>query len=434
MVYGETTTKYQGAMQDIQREMPMWSETDVAQGALYQTIAGELTSEDARLALHFMFSGTGNDMPGKHVRKRMGRRRGLLWNIRHQLLGPFEVPEAVVAKLPDVQREIENTVRSLSQRERAILAKLPDREHPFNTIVRNAAKRTQTTNSLTDLLHEAGVPETAINNEIWQYAKQLQENPVVSRNTSFIVTDVHGNQQLYKVFTKEDKARATMEAAANYYLAPQLAMIAPGMHPTPLKTERCYVTVQEVVADGPIMPISYWIANLAVFHREAERILKENNVQVKEVIHWSPDRINEDYEQARREVEMNIDQRRMIDASSYLSKNGERLVIHNDPKKGNLRGEYLVDLEGIGMGHPAIDITLLFMQRNIPRQQWNQYTNMYLTARDGQVEEPTKRELDQALDHAFYYVAGKEIIGSSLRRITEETQRDNATLQEYLAA
>ncbi|MFA6460883.1 MAG: phosphotransferase [Candidatus Woesearchaeota archaeon] len=310
------------------------------------------------------------------------------------------------------------------------LAKLPD------PVLKRMFKRKEAElDSLVDQLVKGGIPEEVIeaNKELSDYIIQVERNEVVSANRTFYVTDKDGQKWLLKTTQNERKAR--MEAAANYYLSQQFDFIVPGKQPEPLQANGVYMNLQRDVSNQPKIdqPLEYWIACLALFHREAESIMAQYMaiVPVKQL--RGIDALAEDYAQAKKTVSIKFDRVAMAEAIDYLVASQDLVFGHGDNKKGNRLGKYLVDLEGCGKVHPGIDLSLLLMEYNVPKDQWSQHLSKYLELRgySGSREEELK-SLEQGTVFAARYTAVKEVLGSSLRN-SQETAGENQLLRHQLS-
>jgi thiamine kinase-like enzyme len=287
--------------------------------------------------------------------------------------------------------------------------------------------------SLTDILCDVGIPEQALENrELWNYVKTIQQTGVVSRWKNFDAVTKDGRHVHIKI--SDNKARAQMEAAANYYLSSHMSFIVPGLYPEPLEANGVYVVVQEKLPETAaqiIPPVEYWMTAFAMFHKEAEGILHTAGIEVPVVKLRSLDQLEEMYAKARTR-EIPFDKERVRAAIEYLEA-GERCATHGDAKSDNIIGGYLIDLELTGKRHAAVDLAMVLMQYNVPREQWDAHLTLYARHKGGDVNKQV-RELREAVEHAVVYTAFNEICGSSLRLITPQTARENAVLTSYLSA
>lgn len=299
-------------------------------------------------------------------------------------------------------------------------------------------KKAENSSDLYTKLLQAGIPEEAIeaNEELWDFLQDAKRNEIISQNRSFYVRDKDGNRLLLKI--TGNKAKARMEAAANYYLSSHLKFIAPGKFSEPLEANGLYLTLQKDISEETIetaaeMPLDYWIGAFALFHREAERILQEEGVNLREVAFKTADHESERYLRGRKNHELKLDLVRFEEAIDYLQTSSPKVLIHNDPKKSNLVGKYIVDLELCGRGHPAIDLALLFMQYGVFEAEWDIHLRKYLTAK-GTAESygDELKNLKEGMRHATHYTAVREIIGSSLREVRPETVMANLQLSSHL--
>ncbi len=292
--------------------------------------------------------------------------------------------------------------------------------------------------TLIDQLTALEIPEEAIEQHrgLWETLLSVERNGVVSHNATFKVQDRDGRRWLLKMH--RDKARATMEAAANYYLGNHFSFIVPGMAPTPLEANGLYFTMQEDVSGSSVIhprTPQYWMAALGLFHRDAARILGEEGITLVDAPLRDRYNLQELVEKGKDIHGLHIDRRMMEDAVAYLQESPCKTPIHGDLKRDNRLGPYMVDLEGLGFGHPGRDIALVLMQAGVPREKWDNYLHLYLHAKgtkDSYDEEFLT--LQEGMNHAAVYVAVKEIAGSSLREIMPATRKDNHQLAGALAA
>lgn len=288
-----------------------------------------------------------------------------------------------------------------------------------------------------DQLIAQDIPEELIdeNMDLWDFLRRVERNEVISKRDNFDVVDEDGNK--WRLSITDNKEAARIEAAANYYLSQHFDFIVPGKFAEPLEANGLYITMQKNVADEPTIErtLDYWISSYAMFHREAEGILKDAGIEIPEVKFRDPKEEVERYLQGRKLNSLGLDPVRLQDAMEYLQNTSYKTLVHSDTKKDNHLGRYLVDLELCGMASPAMDLVLLFMQRGIPEEEWDTHLAKYLALKgvSGSFDEEFK-QLKEGMEHAKYYKAAKEIISSSLREVTEKTVRDNLQLTQYALA
>ncbi len=289
-----------------------------------------------------------------------------------------------------------------------------------------------------DQLLAHGIPEELIEQrrDFWETMRQVERNGVISNNPTFKVRDKAGKSWLLKLHT--DKTRAEMEAAANYYLGDHFAFIAPGGAPKPLEANGVYLTMQQDVARGWLVrnrPPEYWMTALALFHRDARQILQENSITLPNVPTRDSYSLHNLVDQGKHVHGLHVDWRRMDEAIAYLQQSPYKTAIHGDLKRENRLGSYLVDLESMGIGHPARDLVLVLMQIGVKRENWEQYLHLYLQMKGTVASHDAEfAELKEGVEHAAVYAAVKEIAGSSLREVRPSTRQDNAQLAGALAA
>jgi hypothetical protein len=299
----------------------------------------------------------------------------------------------------------------------------------------NNASAEKAGDSVIDKLIAQGIPEEAIvgNQELWDYIQKVERNEIVSANKNFYLTDSNGEKLLLKI--SDNKTKAEIEAAANYYLGNHFNFIVPGKSPQPIEANGLYLTLQKDVSEEVIVlkPLEYWVGSLALFHRDAERILRENNVEIKDKKLRSVEEIKEMYSRGRGVHDLSyFNESKLEDVINLLEEADKKDYIHGDLKNGNRYSSYLVDLEGCGKGHPGIDLSMLFMQYNLPQRDWEHYLNMYLEVRgvENSFDQELK-ELKEGVEKAAIYTSTKEVVGSSLREVRENTAKDNRLLTSY---
>jgi thiamine kinase-like enzyme len=309
-------------------------------------------------------------------------------------------------------------------------------ESLFVSPVKEEPKEIYHPNSSVDALIQAGIPEEALASdlELWSFLQKVEKNEMISANQSFYVTDKNGQKWLLKTTGNEKKAK--MEAAANYYLGQHFDFIVPGKSPQPISAGNIYLNLQRDISSQPKVdqPLEYWIACLAAFHGEAENIMHQYNqvTPIKQL--RGVDALAEDYAQAKQRVHLKFDRVAMAEAIDYLTSTKHLVFGHGDNKLGNRLGRYLVDLEGCGMVHPGIDISLLLMEYGVPQDQWGKHLSKYLELRGfkGNLEEELK-SLQEGTLFAARYTAFKEVLGSSLRKVTPEVVNHNVVLAQQFS-
>jgi hypothetical protein len=306
----------------------------------------------------------------------------------------------------------------------------------MNGLKRRKEENDNKNHSFVDSLISAGIPEEAIrgNEELWDFIQRTEKNKVVSEHQNFHIQNKEGDKCLLKISNNE--TRAQLEAIANYYLSPHFEFIIPGQAPQPIECNGMYMTIQKEAEDVQPRSLDYWIASFAMFHREAERIFKEENIEIEEVTFRSAEEEIERYQRGKINNILNLKSKQKLeDAIAYLQETDYKFVVHNDAKPDNLFGPYLIDLELIGKGHPALDLSLLLVQYGVHKENYDVYLKQYLDIKGvkGSHEKELK-ELKEGMKHASYYKVVKEVIGSSLREVRPKTEKDNLGFVESLRA
>ena len=291
-------------------------------------------------------------------------------------------------------------------------------------------------NSIEDFLTQAGIQDELIegNRDLWDFARHLEHNEVVSYNETYKLVDKNGERWVLKVTDVEHKAK--IEAAANYYLSDHFSFIVPGMSPDPIKINGLYLTLQKDVSDREDLlikqSIDYWISSLALFHKEAEHILPSQGIIVPdhEVIDF--DIMKNIYDISDKSHELTFDSEKIKDAIDYLKSTESKYLVHGDVKNDNRLGSMLIDLELCGKGNPSIDLALILMQYNVPKENWVKHLQDYLTIRGSEDHMKELTELSKGIEYAATYIGCKECWGSHTRTITKQTTKDGRLLRKYL--
>jgi hypothetical protein len=293
----------------------------------------------------------------------------------------------------------------------------------------------QKKSSIKDQLIEAGIPEEVIeaNTTLNDYIVSAERNEVVSANQNFHVANRDGQRWLLKCSNNEKKAK--MEAAANYYLGQHFNFIVPGMAPEPIEANRIYITLQQEVPKTIDRDVNYWMVSFALFHKEAEEILKENGVVIEDREIRSLDYLEDSFRQSRDKQDLRFKKEEIRDAIDYLVETSDKVFGHGDVKKDNIFGSYLVDLENCGRIHPSIDLAMVLIQSGIKKEYWKMHLKNYLEIRgvNGSFDEAL-RELETGTDYAAKYMATKEACAASRRRITPGIKKETERLVYALSA
>ncbi len=299
-------------------------------------------------------------------------------------------------------------------------------------------------------LHQAGILEEALweNRDFWGFVTEISANQTISRNYTFYVRDEKGNKWVLK--TNRTRERAEREAAYNYHLSEHFDFVARGFSSQPIKFgDALYFTLQEEVSPlytGFVSPLEHKIACMARFHREAVEVLQRNGVKVSEKALYSQERMEDELTFLRNahflgaRYSLPYDAVFIREALTYLEETDYHVLVHGDVKSDNWVGNHLVDGEEYGLGHPALDLALLFMQEELPKSEWKEYLHSYLVLKNNGAEpEPAEeRKLCEGMRYAPVYIAIKEILGSTLRECSRlgnhlllKTQKANARLCQY---
>ena len=273
-------------------------------------------------------------------------------------------------------------------------------------------------NNLIDLLVSVGIPEEALHKNIslWHSLQSIQKNEFVSKNQTFFITDKNKEEWLLK-FTR-NKQRAFLETAASYYLSENFDFILPGKFPEPVESNGVYMIMQKSARKllAVQRSIDYWLWCFALFHRDAEKILRENKVNISNVSFRYFEQEKERYSLIKRIVDFPLVKARLEDAINYLYESDYKRVIHNDNKPEHRIGKHLVDLELIGKGHPGLDLSMLFMQYKIPMYAWDMLLKKYLSFK-GVASSFDKefKELQKGVFEGAYVAICRELISYPFR-------------------
>ena len=307
---------------------------------------------------------------------------------------------------------------------------IPELEKAGYRITRETEKE-----SVVDQLYESGIPEEVVGH-LSTYLSQAATNEVKSKHPTFKAVTKDGEKVLIKI--NGDRATARIEAAANFYLSQHFDFIAPGMFPEPLESNGLYITVQRDVsaeATNTVMPIEYWITSLAMFHKESEKILREEGLtEIREYDVRSLDHILEQQAMAKHlgHRTFPLDVKKLEEGIAYLEETSYKTVIHGDNKDANRMGPYLVDLELIGRGSPAVDLGLLFMQYNVPKKDWGRMTDLYLKAKGSECIGEERKLLQEGLEFTSHYTAARIVASSSSKmKQKKQTLDENERLISY---
>jgi len=263
--------------------------------------------------------------------------------------------------------------------------------------------------------------------------KGLDKNKALSVNQSFYV-DGEAGKVLVKFSHNQKKAK--IEAAANHYLSKHFKFIVPGLFPEPIKSEDAdgkdvYITMQEDMSSTGRMPIGYWMSSFALFHRDADKILNDEGIEIAST-YTSIDKILDECDRTG----TSYDKARIKDSLDYLQ-NSSSTIIHGDAKQDNLMSSYLVDLEGVVKGNPAVDLAMVLMQYDVPKEHFDKFLNMYLDAKGVEDKETELKNLKEGIEHAIQYSATKEIAGSRARILKNpefaSEEYKNQGLERYVA-
>ncbi len=290
-----------------------------------------------------------------------------------------------------------------------------------------------------DALYLAGFPEQVLesNAGVTSILTSAKTNDVVSRHPTFTAKDKQGREWHIKV--SDDEKGSEREASAGYYLAPEMGFLIPSKFPIAIDTNGMYMTFHKKVVDDNVKGIDYWIKSLAALHANAQWVLKKNNVEIEGYKLREESSIADMVDSIKGicgiNVAVNYDAILMDDAIRYLNEIGPKCFIHGDLKGDNLLGKYMVDLEGSGIGHPALDLAMVLMGHKVPVEEWDMKLVDYLSIKGTENSFDNEfRHLKEGVQYAAIYTATKEILGSSMRELRADTILNNQLLATYLVA
>jgi hypothetical protein len=289
--------------------------------------------------------------------------------------------------------------------------------------------------SLEDLLDSVGLTDEVIEarSDIWNYVSSLELNDVISRNESFRIEYEVGDRWLLKF--NDDYQRAVIESAANFYLSGEFDFIAPGLRAEPVKIGSMWATIQKDVSKkmqgSP--GLDYWIYAVALFHRDAKKILEENGVRTSKSKLWGEDKIISYHDRGKKFHNLRLDLVRWDEDVAFFESAENLVVGHTDNKRANRVGLFMVDLESLAEVHPAIDIAPLLMDYEIPVENWVGFAIKYLHAAgfEGSFDQNIKGFME-GLDRARTFMATRTIVGSTIRGSSEKIDKVNANYTRYL--
>ena len=192
------------------------------------------------------------------------------------------------------------------------------------------------------------------------------------------------------------------------------------------------------VRESAKMSLEYWISTIALFHEEAEKILRDNEVEIFTHVPKSVTYFENQFDKTRKVNGIKFNKSMLKDSIDYIVESDNSTLIHRDLHGDNLFGKYLVDLDTCEISNPGIDLAMLLMQYNVPTQHWNRWVEMYCEVReiDQRTEEGRKTvgEIYRGTIRAVPYIATKEILGSSENKMCQKTEERNAKFAQYLLA
>jgi hypothetical protein len=302
----------------------------------------------------------------------------------------------------------------------------PQKEHP---------SRTDQKANLVDRLYKLDFPEHAIKDaaDFFGWIDGVRKKDIASHNPTFTIVDKEGIEWHLK--SSDSESRAGIEAATGYYLPEHFSFMVPTGSPIPLKCNGEYINLQRQVPShmDKSKGLDYWINCLAIFHRDAEKILREKRIDVPEAHVYPADLQEEKHDKGKQVNGIQFSPIEWNNWVSYLKQSGSKAIIHGDLKRDNLLGPYMIDLEVCGTGNPAIDLSMILMQHKVPVDEWDAHIRKYLAAKyNNEPSDEEFRQLKESMPIAARYIATKVLIGSSLRRVDASTREEHALLRQYL--
>ena len=269
-----------------------------------------------------------------------------------------------------------------------IVAALRD-EDAFLQDLRAADEGLRETALLADRIGSASIPRLAglVDEESYEAivaglgkeVASLRREELPSYNKVYHARTADGKNAIVKVTGNALKAR--IEAAANYHLSrhEKLApFIAAGLSAEPIPHENLSITIQEEIADARLYGAHHYMAALAHLHAYGKGVLDHESIVVPE---WRA----KDLELVMAEIDMSEDSRpyrslsrKYKDLAEEIRRSPEKALLHGDAKADNLRRGRLLDLEGMRIGDPAIDLALYLSTSAVPGGEWGAYVETYL--------------------------------------------------------
>ncbi|RME77615.1 hypothetical protein D6774_03700, partial [Candidatus Woesearchaeota archaeon] len=322
---------------------------------------------------------------------------------------------------------------------------------PSTTIVREwelkAIREEETTLSekLRKALKEAGLSDDIIDAglDFWVLLKNIEARKRVSANITYCGEGKDNG--FYHIKLSRNSQKAFREQWATYVLSRHFDFVPRTQMSCPLRVGYHFLTSQHDVGQNEVKDVHYWMRTLATFHRRAEDILYEEDPgfilpNLFENLNLLVDKYAEKC--GRLGLEW-FDKELFSYALNYLAHSPLQKCIHHDVKKDNRVGKYLVDLENICIGHVGIDLSLVLLQENISRDEWDcflkDYAHTYLGADNVSDHYPSLSTMEDYLAelHAStrwgaVYSATREVAGIAQRMQEMPQSSERNKMEEEL--
>jgi|GEM_PF-4795495 len=265
----------------------------------------------------------------------------------------------------------------------------------------------------------------------------------LSYNQVFHATGSNGEKLIVKASGNARKAR--IEAAANYHFSRHATLtpyVAAGRVERPIEVNGLHLTIQEEVADKRSYDAHHYMAALANLHTYGKGLLAERNIVVPEWEAKEFDAILANIDASENPHPWKRLRNRYGDLAGRIGETGAKVLIHGDAKADNLRFGKLLDLEGLKLGDPALDLALYLGSTAIPTASWGKYIHTYLAVREeaagASFDSEAFSTLLQRTKAVVPLVLFKEYGGLASRRPSpkwsEQQERQQSLLRYLLAA
>lgn len=265
----------------------------------------------------------------------------------------------------------------------------------------------------------------------------------LSYNQVFHATGSKGEKLIIKASGNARKAR--IEAAANYHFsrhAKLTSYVAAGREERPIEVNGLYLTIQEEVLDKRSYDAHHYMVALAHLHTYGHVSLPKQGISLPEWESKTFDNILADIDRSESTRPWERLRSQYEALAGRVREVSEKVLIHGDAKADNLRFGKLLDLEGLKVGDPALDLALYLGSSAILSASWGKYIHTYLMARAEEEGESFDSGAFSTLLQRTKMVAPlvlfKEYGGLASRRLSpkwsERQERQQSFFNYFLAA